>query len=328
MAPEPVDLRAIRYAAGTLHLLDQRRLPTEQRWLSLTRWTEVAEAITAMVVRGAPAIAITAAYGLALAHRAGADRQRAAAGLLAARPTAVNLRWALERLSTVPDAEVEAAAIALHAEDLAINRALGAHGAPLLSGGVLTICNTGALATGGHGTALGMVRSARAAGQPVEVFACETRPYLQGARLTAWECQAEGIPCTLIADSMAAALMASGRVRAVVAGCDRVAENGDTANKIGTYALAVLARHHGLPFFIAMPTSTLDRRCPSGAHIPIEERPADELRRLAGVDLAPPGVPVWNPAFDLTPHTLIDGWVTEFGIWRPPFPAGPFPPLR
>ena len=185
---------------------------------------------------------------------------------------------------------------------------------------MLTICNTGALATGGHGTALGMVRSAIAAGRAVHLYMCETRPYLQGARLTATEAQVDGIPCTLIADAMAAALMQGGRVQAVVAGCDRVAANGDTANKIGTYSLAVLARHHGVPFYVAMPTSTLDRRCPTGADIPIEERPADELRTLGGVSIAPPDVPVWNPAFDVTPANLITGWVTERGVWRPPFP--------
>lgn len=313
-------MNAIEWDGHALRLLDQRRLPTEERWLRLDTWQSVAQAITDMVVRGAPAIAITAAYGVALAVRAGDDRARATAGLMAARPTAVNLRWALERLERVPDSQVEAEARAIHEEDRRINRALGDHGAALLTGGVLTICNTGALATSDHGTALGMVRSALEAGAPIHVYACETRPYLQGARLTAWECLRDGVPCTLIADGMAGALLATGRVQAVVVGCDRVAANGDTANKIGTYGLAVLARHHGVPFYVAMPTSTLDRRCPTGAEVPIEQRPAAELRSLAGHPIAPPGVPVWNPAFDVTPASLITAWVTEHGIWRPPFP--------
>ena len=313
-------MEAIRWDGHALYLLDQRALPVRRTWLRCGTWEDVAEAIAQMVVRGAPAIAISASYGLALAVAAGAPRSEAATGLLAARPTAVNLRWALERLAPLPDDAIAAEAVAIHAEDLRINRALGRHGAPLLDGGVLTICNTGALATGGHGTALGMVRSAIAAGRAVHLYMCETRPYLQGARLTATEAQVDGIPCTLIADAMAAALMQAGRVQAVVAGCDRVAANGDTANKIGTYSLAVLARHHGVPFYVAMPTSTLDRRCPTGADIPIEERPADELRTLGGVSIAPPDVPVWNPAFDVTPANLITGWVTERGVWRPPFP--------
>jgi methylthioribose-1-phosphate isomerase len=313
-------IRAVQWNGRTLRLLDQRALPTRELWIDLSTWQAVASAISDMVVRGAPAIAITAAYGIALAVRAGQDRATASAGLLAARPTAVNLRWALERLQDVADADIDAEARRIHEEDVAINHALGRHGAPLLTGGVLTICNTGALATGGHGTALGKVRSALAAGSDVHVYACETRPYLQGARLTAWECVQDGIPCTLISDSMAAALMQAGRVSSVIAGCDRVAENGDTANKIGTYGLAVLARHHGLPFYIAMPTSTLDRRCPAGTDIPIEQRPPDELRRMAGQNTAPTEVGVWNPAFDVTPAGLITAWVTEHGQWRPPFP--------
>ncbi len=313
-------MNAIRWTPGHLHLLDQRLLPTEERWLDLTTAEQAAEAIRQMVVRGAPAIAITAAYGMALAVRAGADRQAAAARLLAARPTAVNLRWALERLAPLPDEAIEAEAVAIHAEDVAINQALGAHGASLLEGGVLTICNTGALATGGHGTALGMIRSAIAVGRELHVYALETRPYLQGARLTAFECVRDHIPCTLITDGMAGALMASGRVNAAVVGCDRVAANGDTANKIGTLQVAILAAHHGLPFYVAMPTSTLDRRCPSGAGIPVEERPAEEVRRLGGHPIAPAEVGVWNPAFDVTPAALITAWVTERGIWKPPFP--------
>lgn len=318
----PVDpLVAIRWDAAGLSLLDQRLLPHTRAWVRCTSWREAADAIRRMVVRGAPAIAITAAYGMALAVRAGVDRAVASEGLLAARPTAVNLRWALERLGKVPDAQVEDMAVEVHAEDLRINRALGAVGGPLLEGGVLTICNTGTLATGGYGTALGMIRHAHARGDGLHVYALETRPYLQGARLTAFECVAEDIPCTLITDGMAAAAMASGRVQAVVVGCDRVAANGDTANKIGTLQTAVLARHYGIPFYVAMPSSTLDRRCPDGAGIVIEQRSPDEVRAVQGVPIAPVEVGVWNPAFDVTPAALVDGWVTEHGLWRPPFPT-------
>ena len=314
-------LVAIRWDGSCLYLLDQRLLPHSRCELTCSTWQEVAGAISEMVVRGAPAIAIAAAYGMALAVRCGEDLETASQGLLAARPTAVNLRWVLERLSAVPDHRIAEEAVDIHAEDLRINRALGAHGAGLLSGGVLTICNTGTLATGGHGTALGMIRSAWAAGTPLHVYALETRPYLQGARLTAFECVEEAIPCTLLTDGMAAAAMASGRVCSVVVGCDRVAENGDTANKIGTLQLAVLARHYGLPLYVAMPTSTLDRRCATGADIVIEERGPDEVRGVQGMPIAPDSVAVWNPAFDVTPSQLISGWVTEHGIWRPPFPS-------
>ncbi len=312
---------ALRWRPGCLELLDQRALPAVERWLPHHTAAEVAAAIRDMVVRGAPAIGITAAYGLALTRWSGEDRAAADRALRASRPTAVNLAAALDRLIGVPDAALAEAAHQLWEEDRAANVAMGARAAHLLTGGVLTICNTGALATGGHGTALGVVRSARAAGAAVEVFALETRPYLQGARLTAWECARDGIPCTLLTDGMAGALMASGRVQAVIVGCDRVAANGDTANKIGTYGLAVLARAHGLPFYVAMPTSTLDRATPTGAQIPIEDRPADELRRLGGALICPADTPVWNPGFDLTPAKLVTAWLTEHGVWRLPFPA-------
>jgi len=259
---------------------------------------------------------------MAMAVRAGDDRTVAAAGLLAARPTAVNLRWALERLAALPDDALEAEAVEIHAEDIRINEALGAVGGPLLAGGVLTICNTGTLATGGYGTALGMIRNAHARDDGLHVYALETRPYLQGARLTAYECVTEAIPCTLLTDGMAAAAMAAGRVQAVVVGCDRVAANGDTANKIGTLQVAVLAHHYGIPFYVAMPSSTLDRRCPTGADIVIETRSPDEVRAVQGLPVAPAAVDVWNPAFDVTPASLISSWVTEFGLWRPPFPTG------
>ena len=300
-------LQAMRYDDGVLHLLDQRRLPAETRWQRCASSAEVAEAIASMVVRGAPALAIAAGYGLAIAVRRGEDLDLAVRRLGEARPTAVNVRWALDRLRGERD--MEAAARALHASDLRTNRRLGAHGAPLLRGGVLTICNTGALATGGHGTALGIVRSALACGGKLHLYVLETRPYDQGARLTTYECHHDGIPCTLLTDSMAGLLMAQGRVDAVVVGCDRVAANGDTANKIGTYPLAVLAKHHGVPFYVAMPLASLDRSCPEGAAIPIEERPAAEF-----FDALPVGV--WNPAFDVTPASLVTAWVTELGVWR------------
>lgn len=316
-------LASIRFVrdAGRLELLDQRRLPHERRWVQCSTVAEVAAAIEQMVVRGAPAIAVAASYGLAIAVRAGDDREAATTQLLGARPTAVNIRWALERLAGVPDDEVEAEAIEIHAEDTRINRALGDAGAHLLRGGVLTICNTGTLATGGYGTALGMIRSAWLAHGDLHVYALETRPYLQGARLTAFELMADGIPCTLITDGMAAAAMASGRVSSVVVGCDRVAANGDVANKIGTLQTAVLAKHYGLPCYVAMPTSTLDRNTATGADIVIEERSPDEVRGVQGHLVAPSAVPVWNPAFDVTPAELVAGWVTEKGVWRPPFPS-------
>lgn len=310
-------MESIRWTGESLALLDQRALPLEERWLTVTTTDAVAAAITAMVVRGAPAIAITAAYGLAMAVAAGEDRSDAAARLLAARPTAVNLRWALERLAPLADEQILAEAKAIHREDLEINRSLGDAGAHLLSGGVLTICNTGALATAGWGTALGMIRSAHHEGRGIHVYAMETRPYLQGARLTAFELLKEDIPATLITDGMAGALLATGRVGAAVVGCDRVAANGDTANKIGTYGLAVLCRHHAVPFYVAMPTSTLDLRCASGAQIPIEQRPGEEVTGFGGRQVAPHGIRTWNPSFDVTPAALITGWVTEHGMWRP-----------
>jgi methylthioribose-1-phosphate isomerase len=302
-----------------LDLIDQRVLPRETRWIRCLDAADAASAITAMVVRGAPAIAITAAWGLALQVVSGGDRAQGVAVLAASRPTAVNLRWALERLAAVPDGELVAAARAVHAEDVAINRALGEVGAALLPDrcSVVHHCNTGALATGGWGTALGVVRSAHAAGKAVHVWVSETRPYLQGARLTAWELAQEGISATLVVDSAVASLMAAGRVDAVLVGCDRVAANGDTANKIGTLSHAVSARHYGVPFYVAMPTSTLDLRCPTGAGIVVEERGAAEVRGHAGAVWAA-DIPVFNPAFDVTPAELVTAWVTENGLWRPP----------
>jgi len=311
----------IRFTGDALELLDQRVLPAEETWIRCTDATQVADAIRDMVVRGAPAIGVTAAYGMALAARGGEDLDRAHKVLMDSRPTAVNLRWALERLSRIDPAGWEAEAKAIHDEDIALNKALGGFGANVLPEGarVYHHCNTGTLATGGWGTALGIIRSAWEAGRLKHVWVGETRPYLQGARLTAYELQVEGIPCTLVTDSTAATLMAAGKVDAVVVGCDRVAANGDTANKIGTLGLAILARHYGVPMYIAMPTSTLDRRCPTGEQIPIEERDPAEVRGHRGVSWAA-DVDVYNPAFDVTPAELITGWVTERGVWHPPFP--------
>jgi len=269
---------------------------------------EVAQAIRDMVVRGAPAIGCSAAFGVVL----GKGSKDAYDVLAKSRPTAVNLFWALERMKRATDLEAEAKAI--FAEDLAANRAMGKHGAALIPkrARVLTYCNTGALATAGHGTALGVIRSARDKG--ISVVACETRPYLQGARLTAWECMQEGIPCTLIADNMAGHLMSKGEIDVIVVGADRIAANGDVANKIGTYTLAVLAKRHGIPFYVAAPLSTFDQKIPDGSHIPIEERPAEEVTGYRGVRWAPEGVSVRNPAFDVTPAELITGIVCEKGV--------------
>jgi methylthioribose-1-phosphate isomerase len=319
-------------------LLDQRRLPAETVELRLSSWQEVAEAIREMAVRGAPAIGVAAAYAVALAaarSRAGSvevlreDVARARAGLAAARPTAVNLPWAMERMREEadlphPDAEALREALrtraeALHTEEVDRCVRIGEHGAGLLRAGaqVLTHCNAGALATAGYGTALGVIRSAYRRDRSLHVWVDETRPLLQGARLTAWELDHDGISATLIADSTAGWLMAQGKIDAVVTGADRIARNGDTANKIGTYALAVLARAHGIPFYVAAPTSTIDPALASGRDIPIEHRRPEEVS--AG---APEGIGVYNPAFDVTPADHIRAIVTETGVHRPPYQFG------
>lgn len=314
----------MRWAGGVLHLLDQRRLPGEEVWVACTSEEEVADAIRRMVVRGAPAIGCAAAYGVALAARRGADLGRAIELLAATRPTAVNLFWALGRMREAaaggPDA-LEARAIAIQAEDVAMCRAIGRHGAALVPerATVLTHCNAGALATGGYGTALGVVRAAREAGKAVRVIADETRPFLQGARLTAWELHKDGFEVTLIPDAAAAFLMSRGEIACVVVGADRIAGNGDVANKIGTYALALAAARHAVPFYVAAPSSTLDLDTASGADIPIEERSGDELLELAGTALAPAGVAARYPAFDVTPAALVTAIITENGVARPPY---------
>ena len=336
--------KTLWWEEGRLRLIDQRCLPVEYRVLDCTTPGEVATAIRDMAVRGAPAIGCAAAYGLALsaarAAGAGWDAQdralaRAATELRATRPTAVNLGWALDRQLACAAAyrggsaadradALLAEAHAIAAEDEAACRRMGAHGAALLAPGsrVLTHCNAGSLATVSYGTALGVVRAAFAQGRLAHVLVDETRPRLQGARLTAWELQQAGIPCTLIADNMAASFMRRGAVDAVLVGADRIAANGDTANKIGTYGLAVLAQAHGLPFYVVAPVSTIDLRLADGEAIPIEERAADEVTHLGGQQLAPTGVAVANPAFDVTPYRWITAIVTEQGIIAPPFAAG------
>ncbi len=328
---------------GALCLLDQTCLPHEVRTVRCTTWEEVAEAIRALRVRGAPAIGLAAAYGLVLAAGTDARRpsdrpqdtlRRAATGLRAARPTAVNLAWAIDRMLRIaeegsPDPADRArrlleAADALARADVEANRRIGEHGAALIPAGarVLTYCNTGMLATAGYGTAFGVLRRAHEEGRGIHVIACETRPVLQGARLTAWELLRAGIPATLITDNAAGALMRAAGVDTVVVGADRIAANGDVANKIGTYTLAVLARTHGIPFYVAAPLSTVDLATPSGAEIPIEERPPGEVVMLGGVRVAPQEIRVRNPAFDITPHELVTAIVTDAGVVHPPYEPG------
>ena len=331
----------IRWERHRLLLLDQRLLPAEERMCEYTRWRDVADAIRALVVRGAPAIGCAAAFGVALAARQSAapdgeglvaDLDEAIKGLAATRPTAVNLFWALDRMRGVAEAHralpvpalrerllVEAQAIL--DEDLAGNRALGAHGAALVPerARILTHCNAGALATAGYGTALGVIRAAHEHGRVALVWVDETRPVMQGSRLTAWEMAKDGIPHRLISDVSAGFVMKQGEVDIVIVGADRIAANGDTANKIGTYSVAVLAGYHGIPFYVAAPFSTIDPSIPSGAAIPIEERDGDEVRGIGGHQTAPAETPVYNPAFDVTPAELIAGIITERGVFRFPY---------
>ncbi len=334
-------VETLRWTGERLELIDQRALPRKMSYVACGSAEDVAAAIRGMVVRGAPAIGCAAAYGIAReALRAAARGEPLAQALPAAferlaasRPTAVNLFWALERMrrcheasAAMPAGAAAAALLAearsIHAEDIAANRALGALGAELLpqSCRVLTHCNAGALATAGHGTALGVIRSALAAGKQVELFADETRPVLQGARLTAWEMLQEGIAVTLIADGAAGYLMSRGEIDAVIVGADRVAANGDVANKVGTYMVATLAQRHGIPFYVACPVSTLDVAVATGADIPIEERPAHEVLGFGATGWAPAGVNVRNPAFDVTPAELVCALITERGIARAPYP--------
>ena len=309
MAIEP-----IRWKGDRLELLDQRLLPERVVYVACRSAAEVAQAIRDMVVRGAPAIGCAAAFGIVL----GSSSRQSFEILAASRPTAVNLFWALDRMKHARNLETEA--IAIFNEDLAANRAMGRHGAALIASGsrILTYCNTGALATSGHGTALGIVRTAFETDRNLSVIACETRPYLQGARLTAWECVQEGIACTLITDNMAGHLMSRGAADVVIVGADRIAANGDVANKIGTYMLAVLARRHKLPFYVAAPLSTFDPAVADGSAIPIEERSPDEVTGYRGTRWAPEGVAVRNPAFDVTPAELVSAIVCERGVIAQP----------
>jgi methylthioribose-1-phosphate isomerase len=303
----------IRWRGDRLELLDQRLLPDKAVYVTCRSAEDVAQAIRDMVVRGAPAIGVAAGFGIVL----GKGKKEAYDILAKSRPTAVNLFWALERMKKAKDLEAEARAI--FEQDVAANRALGKLGAALIPerARVMTHCNTGALATAGYGTALGIIRASKS--KNISVIANETRPYLQGARLTAWELVQEGIPCTLITDSMAGHLMSRGDVDVVVVGADRIAANGDVANKIGTYALAVLAKRHGIPFYVAAPLSTFDPTIPDGSHIPIEERAAAEVTGYRGSRWAPEGVAVRNPAFDVTPAELVTGIISEKGIAYPPY---------
>ncbi|EIT68438.1 MULTISPECIES: S-methyl-5-thioribose-1-phosphate isomerase [Hydrocarboniphaga] len=318
-------IRPIIWADDHLKLIDQRVLPNEERWVDCRSAAEVADAIHGMAVRGAPAIGIAAAYGLVLDALAGRDYEAADRVLMESRPTAVNLRWALLRMRELKSQGADAKAllaeaIRIHEEDLAQNLAMGEAGAALLppNAVVITHCNTGALATGGHGTALGVIRSAWARGRLSQVYNGETRPWLQGARLTAWELLYEKIPARLIADGAAAHLMQREKIDWVIVGADRIAVNGDTANKIGTYALAVAARHHGVKFMVVAPSGTFDLNCPNGAAIPIEERPPNELTEFRGSRIAPEAMQAWNPVFDVTPASLIDAIVCERGVIEQP----------
>jgi methylthioribose-1-phosphate isomerase len=316
----------IEWRRGRVRLIDQRALPGELRFVECATVDELCDAITSLAVRGAPALGAAGAFGVALAGHTIADEPgvRAAARRLAsARPTASNLAWGVARgLDAWEQGGADAAlaeAERVAAADVAANRALGGFGVELVPAGarVLTHCNAGSLATVGFGTALGVVRAAHDAGKRPTVWAGETRPVLQGARLTAWELDRLGIPVTVIADVMAGSLMATGDVDLVVVGADRIAANGDVANKIGTYPLAVLAREHDVPFIVAAPTSTIDLATPEGAAIPVEERPDDEVVRIAGERIAPDGVPAANRAFDVTPARLVTAFVTERGVLRP-----------
>jgi methylthioribose-1-phosphate isomerase len=321
--PNHDSIRAVLWQGDHLRLLDQRRLPAEETYVDCRSAEEVATAVRDLVVRGAPAIGIAAAWGVVLAARNEPTRLEAAsAHLRAARPTAVNLMWALDRMA---GAGTDAQALALEAqaiqdEDLAANRRMGELGAGLLDAGagVLTHCNTGSLATAGYGTALGVIRAGVSAGRIARVYAGETRPWLQGARLTMWELLRDGIPATLVADSAAAHLMKSGAVQWVVVGADRIAANGDTANKIGTYQLAIAARHHGVRFMVVAPSSTVDMATASGADVEIELRAPDELLGYAGQRTVVAGAQAWNPVFDVTPADLIDAIVTERGVVERP----------
>jgi len=334
-------IQTLEWTEQGVRFLDQTKLPTEETYVTCKTHEQVADVIRNMVVRGAPAIGVAAAMGIALgvknskAETAG-DLKREFDQICAiigqTRPTAVNLFWAIRRMQEKfergriqPIPQIKRTLIEearrMHAEDIAANQAMGRHGATLMpaSGGVLTHCNAGALATAGYGTALGVIRAAVEGGKKIHVYADETRPFLQGARLTAWELMKDGIPTTVISDNMAGAMMQQGKIGAIVVGADRIAANGDVANKIGTYTVAILAREHGIPFYVAAPISTVDLECPDGGGIPIEQRNAREVTHIAGRQMVPDGVEVENPAFDVTPAKYVAAIITEKGVARAPY---------
>ncbi len=334
-------IKTLEWTDDGVRFIDQTKLPTQEVYVTCKTYEEVADAIKTMIVRGAPAIGVAAGMGIALGMRdAKAETLDELAPQFdeickvigATRPTAVNLFWAIRRMQDKfaqlrdrPVAEIKREIVdeakRMHVEDIAANEAMGKHGAVLLParGGVLTHCNAGALATAGYGTALGVIRAAVESGKELHVFADETRPFLQGSRLTAWELMKDNIPTTLISDNMAGAIMRQGKIHAVVVGADRIAANGDVANKIGTYTVAILAKEHGIPFYVAAPTSTVDLATPDGSKIPIEQRAATEVTHMAGRQIAPDGVGVENPAFDVTPHEYVSAIITERGVARAPY---------
>lgn len=333
----------LSWTSEGVRFIDQTKLPLEESYVLATTYEQVADVIVTMVVRGAPAIGVSAAYGVALgairskaqtAQQFAPEFDKICARLAGTRPTAVNLFWAIDRMKKLfarelaagtPMTQIQekflAEADAMYEEDIAACKAMGAHGGALLpdEGGVLTHCNAGALATCGYGTALGVIRSAVEQGKHIHVYADETRPFLQGARLTAWELMADGIPTTVICDNMAASLMRAGKIKAVVVGADRIAANGDFANKIGTYNVAILAKEHGIPFYCAAPWSTIDTATPTGDAIPIEERSPVEVTHHGGKQLTPHGVGICNPAFDVTPAKYVTAIITERGVLRAPY---------
>jgi methylthioribose-1-phosphate isomerase len=334
-------IQTLEWTDHGVRFLDQTKLPTEETYVTCKTHEQVADVIRNMVVRGAPAIGVAAGMGIALgvsnskAESTGdlkRDFDQVCDVIGKTRPTAVNLFWAIrrmqekfERVRIRPIPQIKQALIEeaqrMHAEDIAANQAMGRHGATLMpaSGGVLTHCNAGALATAGYGTALGVIRAAVEQGKKIHVYADETRPFLQGSRLTAWELMKDGIPTTVISDNMAGAIMRQGKIKAIVVGADRIAANGDVANKIGTYTVAVLAKEHSIPFYVAAPISTVDLACPDGSQIPIEQRNAKEVTHIAGKQMVPDGVSIENPAFDVTPAEYIAAIITEKGIARAPF---------
>lgn len=333
MSSQPLNdhnVEAIRWRDGRLTLLDQRRLPAEEVWLDIPDLDSAIHAISGLAVRGAPAIGITAAYAAVIAGAARGEGivawMQDMARLAEARPTAVNLRWAVKRMMAVREAgggqkALEQEARRIHAEDVSANQAMAGAGAALIQpgSGVLTHCNTGSLATGGVGTALGVIVRAWREQRLSAVYAGETRPWLQGARLTAWECSREGVPASVIVDGAGASLMREGKIQWVITGADRITANGDVANKIGTYSLAVLARAHNAGFMVVAPGSTLDPDTPTGDDVPIESREAGEIWRAAGLTEGPQGVSAWNPVFDITPGELVTAIVTERGVLHPPY---------